>query len=119
MLAAPQTAPETHSDVIHVGHALVTLLLMLQLAAARGCIVLFSSLAFALSDLCLNDLDFKTRPYEWMTAFTNSKLAMLLFVQALVRRLCGTGVDVNAENPGEATSDMAHNLRNVWMMLQK
>lgn len=119
VMGTPKAAPETHFAVNHVGHALLTLLLMPQLAAARGRIVLVSSLTFVISDLYLDDLDFITRPYNWMTAYANSKLAMLLFMHALVRRLRGTGVDVNAVHPGEATSDVARNLGNVWMMLHK
>lgn len=122
VMGAPQSSPETHFFVNHVGHALLTLLLLPNLLAAQNettRVVLVSSLTSVISDLRWNDLDFKARKYNWMTAYANSKLAMLLFMKALVRRLGSAPITVNAVHPGEATSDVARYLGRVWMWLHQ
>ncbi|HLY53522.1 MAG TPA: hypothetical protein VKQ31_10970, partial [Steroidobacteraceae bacterium] len=43
---------------------------------------------------------------SFMRAYERSKLANLLFVRALARRLAGTGVTVNAAHPGLVASEL-------------
>lgn len=122
VMGAQPTSPETHFMVNHVGHALLALLLLPNLLAAKedaGRIVLVSSLTSVISDLRWDDMDFTMRRYNWMTAYANSKLAMLLFMKALVRRLGGASITVNAVHPGEATSDVARYLGRIWMWLHQ
>lgn len=122
IMAAPKASPESHFNVNHVGHALLTLLLLPNLMRAKSPgarVVLVSSLTSVVSDLRWDDLDFQKRPYNWMTAYANSKLAMLLFMKALVRRLGAAPIAVNAVHPGEATSDVARYLGSIWMWLHQ
>lgn len=122
VMGALPASPETHFLVNHVGHALITLNLLPHLAAAGGPgarVVLVSSLTCVVSDLRWDDLDFQTRTYNWMTAYANSKLAMILFMKALVQRLGDAHIVVNAVHPGEATSDVARHLGRVWMWLHQ
>lgn len=122
VMGAAQASPETHFFVNHVGHALLALLLLPHLIAAGSPgarVVLVSSLTSVVSDLRWEDLDFQGRQYNWMTAYANSKLAMLLFMKALVRRLGNAPIAVNAVHPGEATSDVARNLGKIWMWLHQ
>lgn len=119
VMAAPHVVPDTHFMVNHVGHALLTLLLMPSLSKVSGRVVVVSSLTCLVSDLRLDDLSFQQRRYSWMTAYANSKLSMLLFMRALARRLGKRGVCVNGLHPGEATSDVARYLGRVWMTLHQ
>lgn len=119
VMAAPHAEPETHMMVNHVGHALFTILLFPNIASVCGRIVFVSSLTYIISDLHLDDISFANRKYNWMTAYANSKLAMILFMKALAFRLPGANVQLNAVHPGEATSDVARNLGNMWMSTHK
>ena len=47
--------------------------------------------------------------YSWMTSYSRSKLAVVCFTLELARRLEGTGVTVNAVDPGPVDSGMALN----------
>lgn len=52
------------------------------------------------SDLDLDDLEFKKRPWDSMKAYAQSKACDRLLTWALSRRLSGTGVTANAMAPG-------------------
>ena len=75
-----------------------TLLLPLLKAGAPARIVNVAS-TFA-SDLDLDDLEFRRRPWEGMKAYAQSKACDRLLTWALARRLDGTGVTANAMAPG-------------------
>lgn len=120
VMAVPHTKPETHFMVNHIAHALLVLLLLPLLARAPSASVVFvSSLTLAVSDIRFEDLHFEARPYAWMTAYANSKLAMVLFMRALCQRLRCKNIQVNAVHPGESPSDVARYLGPVWSFLHK
>lgn len=119
VMGVAPSKPETHFMVNHVGHALLIIKLLRSIDAGTGRIVFISSLTFLISDLHWDDLSFEKRRYNWMTAYANSKLCMILFMHALKARLKGSAVTVNAVHPGEATSDVARNLGRIWMGLHK
>lgn len=120
---------ETHMFINHVAHALLSLLLLPCLAksSSGGRIVFVSSITARISDLRFDDLNFQTRPYQWMTAYANSKLAMILFMNALNLRLRrgnhgedGTQrIITNAVHPGESSSDVSRYLGLVYYFLHK
>lgn len=119
---------ETHMFINHVAHALLSLLLLPCLAKpSSGRIVFVSSITARISDLRFDDLNFQTRPYQWMTAYANSKLAMILFMNALNIRLRrgnhgedGTQqIITNAVHPGESSSDVSRYLGFVYYYLHK
>ncbi len=56
--------------------------------------------------LDLDDMEMR-RGYSWWRAYGRSKLAILLFTQELARRLAGTGITVNAVDPGPVASNIA------------
>lgn len=120
VMGVPRSDPETHLSVNHVAHALLTLLLLPSLArSAIARVVFVSSLTARISDLWLDDLSFAQRKYSWMTAYSNSKLCMLLFSRALAIRLAGTNIHVNAVHPGEAPSDVARHLSSFSVFVHK
>lgn len=91
---------ETTFAVNHLGYFLLTNLLqdlLVQSAPAR--IVNVSSAAHRQGRIHFDDLNLD-RGYTPMKAYTQSKLANLLFTYELARRLHGTGVTVNAVHPG-------------------
>lgn len=55
------------------------------------------------SDLDLNDLQFKRRPFESFKAYAQSKACDRMLTWALARRLEGSGVTANAMTPGLIT----------------
>lgn len=78
---------------------LTTLLLDLLLHSAPARIVNVSSMAHAMSGMRFDDLQFRRGYFGW-TAYSQSKLANILFTYELARRLEGTGVTANALHPG-------------------
>jgi NAD(P)-dependent dehydrogenase (short-subunit alcohol dehydrogenase family) len=85
----------------------LTLRLLERLArSAPSRIVIVASDAHRIVSLDLDDLQLRKR-YFFMTAYSKSKLALLFFNRELSRRLAGTGVTVNAVDPGPIASGIA------------
>jgi len=87
----------------HLGHAALTWLLMPALRGGGGArVVTVSSLAHRGGGLDLSDLHFRHRAYLSGRAYSQSKLANLLFATELDRRLRAAGEDVTsvAAHPG-------------------
>lgn len=94
---------ETQIGTNHLGHAALTWLLMPALrGAGRARVVTVSSLAHRGPGLDVDDLHFARRPYLAARAYSQSKLANLLFALELDRRLRAAGDDVIsvAAHPG-------------------
>lgn len=86
----------------HLGHfALTAHLLPLLRAAQRARVVSLSSLAARRGRIHFDDLQFE-RSYAPMTAYGQSKLAVLMFARELDRRsrAAGWGIISNAAHPG-------------------
>ncbi|AWN24108.1 oxidoreductase [Deinococcus irradiatisoli] len=85
----------------HLGHFLLTELLMPALkAAAPARVVVLSSIGHRRSDVDLDDLNFERRPYEKWNAYGQAKTANALFALELTRRYGAKGVTANAVHPG-------------------
>lgn len=94
---------ETQIGTNHLGHAALTWLLMPALRRAGGArVVTLSSLAHRGPGLDVDDLHFARRAYTGSQAYSQSKLANLLFAAELDRRLrrCGDDVISVAAHPG-------------------
>ncbi len=96
----------------HLAPFLLThLLLPLVIAAPSGRIVVVASEAYS------RRLDFDNlqgeRRYNFLSAYSRSKLANILFTIELARRLSGSGVTVNAVSPGPARTRFGDNMRGV------
>lgn len=96
---------EMDFGVNHVGHFLLTdLLLPLLRASAPSRIVVVSSALHSSGKLDFADL---TMARRWSGAYPRSKLANMLFVRALSRRLQGSKVVVNGLHPGVIATELA------------
>ena len=93
--------------VNHLGYFLLTnLLLDLLVRSAPARIVTVASVGHRRGTLDFDDLGYE-RGYAIMKAYTRSKLANVLFADALARRLAGTGVTSNSLHPGSVAT-------NIW-----
>jgi len=92
---------ETQFGTNHLGHFLLTALLMpALLAAAPARVVALSSIGHRRSDVHLDDLNYAQRPYDKWDAYGQSKTANALFAVGLTRRYSARGVTANAVHPG-------------------
>jgi NAD(P)-dependent dehydrogenase (short-subunit alcohol dehydrogenase family) len=92
-----------------LGYHLLTALLLdpLRRAEAARIVNVASTYAFGLD---LEDVEFRRRPYEPVTAYTQSKQANRMLTWALARRLEGTSVTANAMAPGAVDTALLHTL---------
>jgi NAD(P)-dependent dehydrogenase (short-subunit alcohol dehydrogenase family) len=99
---------EAAFGVNHLGHFLLTSLLLERIvASAPARIVVVSSGAHAVASggLCFDDLQHE-REFHSMRVYGESKLANIYFARELARHLAGTGVTVNALNPGYVATEL-------------
>jgi retinol dehydrogenase-13 len=93
---------EAAFGVNHLGHFLLTeLLLDRVVASAPSRVVVVASGAYraARNGLCFHDLQHRDEFHSFQV-YGESKLANIYFARELARRVDGTGVTVNALNPG-------------------
>lgn len=98
----------------HLAPFLLTNLLRPTLtASAPARVVTVSSIAHRAARLRLDDLQLE-RHYGAMLAYSNSKLANVLFTRELARRLDGTGVTANCLHPGTVATHFGQT-GNPWL----
>ncbi len=100
---------ETTFGVNHLGHVLLTDLLLDRLKAsapARIVVVASDAHKFALDALKFDDLQCEGHFWSYRV-YGRSKLANIYFTRALAKRLEGTGVTVNAVHPGSVATRFA------------
>jgi NAD(P)-dependent dehydrogenase (short-subunit alcohol dehydrogenase family) len=100
---------ETTFQVNHLGHFLLTTLLLDRLresAPARVVHVASHAHRYARAGLDFSDLH-STRSYRGFTVYARTKLANILFARELAKRLAGSGVTSNAVHPGFVASGFA------------
>src|SRR5664280_2179274 len=100
---------ETQLGVNHLGHFALTARLLPALLAASGArIASMSSMAHRVGHLAFDDLMFDRRRYSRWHAYNQSKLANLLFIAELQRRLAeaGVGAIAVAAHPGVARTNL-------------
>jgi NAD(P)-dependent dehydrogenase (short-subunit alcohol dehydrogenase family) len=105
--------------VNHLGHFLLTRLLLPQLkAAAPSRVVVVSSSVHKGAALDFDDLQGKRR-WSMMGSYSRSKLANMLFTRALAKRLEESGVTVNALHPGVVASELARDFPSPFRWLAR
>jgi NAD(P)-dependent dehydrogenase (short-subunit alcohol dehydrogenase family) len=99
---------ETHLATNHLGHFALA---NLMLPEVRDRVVVISSDAHRAADLDLTDLSWERRPYKPYAAYGASKLANLLFLGELQRRLTAAGSTLRAvgAHPGSTATAITAN----------
>ncbi|PZC87259.1 hypothetical protein B5X24_HaOG201495 [Helicoverpa armigera] len=102
---------ETHIAANHLGHALLSLLLLptlIQNAPSR--IIFVSSYVHAKHELDLDDLNFERKPYNPFQAYCRSKAANIMFARALADKLKENniaGVTTYSLHPGVIRTEIS------------
>ncbi|WP_296603715.1 oxidoreductase [Nocardioides sp.] len=102
---------ETHLATNHLGHFALANLLLPQL---RDRVVVVTSDAHRAAELDLGDLNWERRDYRPFAAYASSKLANLLFMAELQRRLTAAGstLRATAAHPGSTATAITANTGN-------
>lgn len=119
VMAIPQALTkdgfEMQLGVNHLGHFLLTnLLLNILKSSAPSRIIVLSSLAHKYGEINREDLN-SERSYNKYKAYSQSKLANILFVQELAKRLTNYHVTVNAVHPGIVKTDLGRYLVHSYL----
>jgi len=101
--------------VNYLGHFLLThLLLDYLIQSAPSRIINVSSMVHRYAKLDLDNIHLK-KNYKYLKAYSNSKLALILFTYKLARKLEGKDLTVNALHPGVVRSNLG--MRDIkWYM---
>ena len=95
----------------HLGHFLLTALLMPAItAAAPSRIVNLSSGGHRASDILWDDPNYETREYDKFESYGQSKTANILFTRELERRFGPAGVHAYAVHPGMIVTDLGRHM---------
>jgi putative transposase len=93
--------------VNHLAPFLLTNLLIDKLkASAPSRIITTSSSAHRAGQIDFDDINFEKRRYSGISAYSQSKLANVLFTYELTRRLAGTQVAANCFHPGAVRTNL-------------
>lgn len=112
---------ETQLGVNYLGHFLLTELLLETLkASAPSRVVCVSSVGHAglqnrPATIELDDLNFDKRPYDGVAAYNQSKLAIVIYVRHLAKRLEGSGVSAFSTHPGWIRSNLVKHTVPTWV----
>jgi len=104
---------ETQLATNHLGHFALANLMLPQISDR---VVAVSSDSHRLARLDLTDLNWERRPYKGFTAYTTSKLANLLFMAELQRRLTAAGSTVRSigTHPGSTATSITSSTGNAF-----
>jgi NAD(P)-dependent dehydrogenase (short-subunit alcohol dehydrogenase family) len=104
---------ETHLATNHLGHFALANLMLRQLSDR---VVVISSDAHLRADLDISDLTWQRREYKPFAAYATSKLANLLFLAELQRRLTASGSTLRAvgSHPGSTATAITANTGNAF-----
>lgn len=95
----------------HIGHFLLTCLLVPALRAASGArIVNLSSGGHRIGNIDFDDPNFEHRPYNNWLAYGQAKTANTLFTVGLTKRLQQFGITANAVHPGGIQTELGRHL---------
>jgi NAD(P)-dependent dehydrogenase (short-subunit alcohol dehydrogenase family) len=114
LMALPKTLSkdgfEMQIGTNHLGHFALTSMLLPLVEAARGRVVTVSSFVHKKGSIQVEDLSYERRPYSKWGAYAQSKLANLLFMYELDRRLrrAGRAVMSLSAHPGYSATELAY-----------
>ncbi|XP_035862401.1 retinol dehydrogenase 12 [Sander lucioperca] len=108
---------ETQLAVNHLGHFLLTNLLLPMLqSSAPSRVIIVSSMAHRGGRIDFDDLFFSSKKYSSLESYRQSKLANVLFCRELGRRLRGSGVSSFCLHPGVIRTELGRHV-NGWFPL--
>jgi len=97
---------ETTLQANHLGHFLLTnLLIGVIKSSAPSRIINLSSFVAKEGHINFEDIN-TSNPYDQWKAYTQSKLANIIFTNSLAQKLQGSGVNVYSVNPGFVQTDL-------------
>jgi len=107
---------EIHIGVNHLGHFLFTCLLLARIirSAPARIVTVASVNNYVASDIHIDDLHWKKRRYNSFMAYSESKLANVLFSAELAKRLEGTGVTTYSLHPGVVVTEASRHVNTTW-----
>ncbi|CAK6982205.1 retinol dehydrogenase 12 [Scomber scombrus] len=109
---------ETQLAVNHLGHFLLTNLLLPKLkSSAPSRVVTVSSIAHQGGRIDFDDLFFNKRPYNSLQSYRQSKLANVLFSRELAHRLHGSGVSSFCLHPGVIRTELGRHVHGWFPLL--
>ncbi|XP_049913141.1 retinol dehydrogenase 12-like [Epinephelus moara] len=110
---------EMQIGVNHFGHFLLTYLLIdLIKKSAPARIVTVSSMAHSWGSINLEDIN-SEKSYNKNSAYSQSKLANILFTRSLAKRLEGTGVTTYSLHPGVVQTELWRHLSGPQQFFMK
>ncbi|XP_041670126.1 retinol dehydrogenase 12-like [Cheilinus undulatus] len=110
---------ESQIGINHFGHFLLTYLLIdLMKRSAPGRIVMVSSIAHRLGTINLDDIN-SEKSYDRKLAYSQSKLANVLFARTLAKKLEGTGITTYSLHPGIVQSELWRHTSAPMQLLMK
>ncbi|GBM12762.1 Retinol dehydrogenase 11 [Araneus ventricosus] len=105
---------EMQMGVNHLGHFLLTNLLLDRIKeSAPARVVNVSSAAYFAGNISISDINME-RGYSPSGAYSNSKLANILFTRELARRLKGTGVTTYCLHPGSIDTELSKHIKDTF-----
>ncbi|CAH1738342.1 unnamed protein product [Aphis gossypii] len=105
---------ETQFGVNHLGHFLFTSLLLPRIRNSTPArIINVSSMAHTRGSINFEDIN-SDKNYSAIAAYSQSKLANVLFTKELARRLEGTGVHVYSLHPGIVNTELPRTVDQVF-----
>ncbi|XP_030013061.1 retinol dehydrogenase 12 isoform X2 [Sphaeramia orbicularis] len=109
---------ETQLGVNHLGHFLLTNLLLPKLKSSTPSrVVNVSSIAHRGGRIDFDDLFFSRRPYSALESYRQSKLANVLFTRELGQRLRGSGVSTFCLHPGVIRTELGRHVEGWFPLL--
>ncbi|XP_065344617.1 retinol dehydrogenase 12-like [Cloeon dipterum] len=123
VFACPYTLTEDGNEMQfqtnHLGHFLLTLLLLPALkASAPSRIINVSSKLHWLGKIDFDDMEM-SKTYKPTKAYNRSKLCNMLFTKELIKRLQGTGVVAYTVDPGMVATEATRHLTGTAASMQK
>ncbi|KAK5640203.1 hypothetical protein RI129_011014 [Pyrocoelia pectoralis] len=107
---------EIHFGVNHLGHFILTNLLIGLLDRRSSRIVIISSILHERGKICLDNLNFE-KAIEKTDLYANSKLANIYFCKELARRLEKTSIGVYAVCPGWVYTNLFRHQKLKWYQM--
>ena len=98
----------------HLGHFDLSTRLHGALAAANGArVVMVSSSGHLFGPVVFDDVDYRFRNYDPLSAYAQSKTAEILFAVGATARWADDGIVVNAVNPGAIVTELQRHVGGV------